>query len=236
MNIVITGASAGIGYETALALASKPENRILALARRSDKLAQLAQTAQQRWGHQNIIPLSFSLDLDFSNHHELLAVVQQWEVVDVLINNAGKLLSRPFTHISDNEWQEVFAANFFGPIRLMRFLFPFLEKSKAAHVVNIGSMGGVQGSSKFAGLSPYSSSKAALANLTECLAEEWRETSIRTNCLALGAVQTEMLAAAFPGYEAPLSSADMGEFVAWFATQGHRFFNGKILPVALSTP
>lgn len=156
--------------------------------------------------------------------------------MDILINNAGQLICKPFTALNDEDWQNVYSTNIFGPVRLIRLLLPLLEQSDLAHVLNIGSMGGVQGSSKFAGLSAYSSSKAALANLTECLAEEWRNTRIRTNCLALGAVQTEMLATAFPGYEAPLSSENMGQFVAWFATQGHRFFNGKILPVALSTP
>ena len=236
MNIVITGASAGIGYDTALALAADPANKILALARRSDRLAQLATEAQQRWGHNNITTFTFSLNFDNKLRTGLLELTRHWNCVDILINNAGQLICKPFTALNDEDWQNVYSTNIFGPVRLIRLLLPLLEQSDLAHVLNIGSMGGVQGSSKFAGLSAYSSSKAALANLTECLAEEWRNTRIRTNCLALGAVQTEMLATAFPGYEAPLSSENMGQFVAWFATQGHRFFNGKILPVALSTP
>ena len=97
-------------------------------------------------------------------------------------------------------------------------------------------MGGFQGSSKFPGLSAYSASKAALANLTECLAEELKEKNICANCLALGAVQTEMLETAFPGYVAPVKSREMASFIAYFATRGHQFYNGKILPVSVSTP
>jgi NAD(P)-dependent dehydrogenase (short-subunit alcohol dehydrogenase family) len=97
-------------------------------------------------------------------------------------------------------------------------------------------MGGVQGSAKFPGLAAYSSSKAALANLSELLAEELKEKNIRVNCLALGAAQTEMLETAFPGYKAPVTAAEMAQWVGWFAINGHRFFNGKVLPVALSTP
>jgi NAD(P)-dependent dehydrogenase (short-subunit alcohol dehydrogenase family) len=97
-------------------------------------------------------------------------------------------------------------------------------------------MGGVQGSSKFPGLSAYSSSKSALSGLTECLAEELKTKNIAVNCLALGAVQTEMLAKAFPGYKAPVTPSQMAEFICDFALKGQHFFNGKIIPVSSSTP
>ena len=105
-----------------------------------------------------------------------------------------------------------------------------------SHIVNITSMGGFQGSSKYKGLAYYSASKAALACLTECLATEFSEAGIKVNCLALGAVQTEMFEEAFPGYKAPVDAREMGEFIADFALKGHKFFNGKILPVAVGNP
>jgi NAD(P)-dependent dehydrogenase (short-subunit alcohol dehydrogenase family) len=107
---------------------------------------------------------------------------------------------------------------------------------KGSHIVNIASMGGFQGSSKYPGLSCYSASKAALACLTECLAGEFTESGIKVNCLALGSVQTEMLEEAFPGYKAPVDAQEMAEFIADFALKGHKFFNGKILPVAVNNP
>ena len=97
-------------------------------------------------------------------------------------------------------------------------------------------MGGFQGSSKFPGLSLYSASKGAVAVLTEAMAEEFKDEGISVNCLALGAVQTEMLEEAFPGYKAPLSADEMGKYIAGFALTGNRYFNGKILPVSVSTP
>jgi NAD(P)-dependent dehydrogenase (short-subunit alcohol dehydrogenase family) len=97
-------------------------------------------------------------------------------------------------------------------------------------------MGGVQGSSKFAGLAAYSSSKGALITLTELLAEEFKETGPSFNALAFGAVQTEMLEEAFPGYIAPLSADQMGAYLLNFALTGHQFFNGKVLPVSSGTP
>jgi NAD(P)-dependent dehydrogenase (short-subunit alcohol dehydrogenase family) len=108
--------------------------------------------------------------------------------------------------------------------------------SSGSHIVNISSMGGFQGSAKYKGLSYYSASKAALACLTECLATEFTEFGISVNCLALGAVQTEMLDEAFPGYKAPVDAKQMAEFISGFALTGHKFFNGKILPVALGNP
>ena len=138
--------------------------------------------------------------------------------------------------IRDRSWRTIFEVNLFGVVQLIQALLPQLSTASKAHIVNIGSMGGVQGSSKFPGLSAYSASKAAIANLTECLAEELKDKNISVNCLALGAIQTEMLAEAFPGYEAPVTSKAMAAYLAEFALNGHQFHNGKIIPVAVSTP
>jgi NAD(P)-dependent dehydrogenase (short-subunit alcohol dehydrogenase family) len=97
-------------------------------------------------------------------------------------------------------------------------------------------MGGFQGSAKYKGLSYYSASKAALACLSECLAAEFATSGINVNCLALGAVQTEMLEEAFPGYKAPVDAKTMARFISDFALNGHKFFNGKVLPVAIDNP
>ena len=110
------------------------------------------------------------------------------------------------------------------------------KKEAKAHIVNISSMGGFQGSMKFPGLSAYAASKAALANLTEVLAAEFEEKNIAVNCLAIGAVETDMLFKTFPEYKAPLKAIEMAEYIADFSLNGHKYYNGKILPVALSTP
>jgi len=141
-----------------------------------------------------------------------------------------------FEKITSSELIGAYNTNVFAPYLLTQSLLPALKKSTHAHIINISSVGGIQGSVKFAGLSAYSSSKGALTILTECLAEEFKDQNIKVNCLALGAVNTEMLAKAFPGYNAPLSAAEMGNYVTWFAENGHHYFNGKIIPVALSTP
>ena len=230
MKIVITGASRGIGRAGALALAAEADNEVLAIARSSEALTKLQSDAP----HQNITGIT--LDLEHSAYPKLEVQLERWGHLDILINNAGLLINKPFARLTDADWQRLFAINTLAPARLTRLCLPYLCKSDRAHIINISSMGGFQGSGKYPGLSAYSSSKAALASLTECLAEELKDDNVRCNCLALGAVQTEMLAAAFPGYEAPLNSVEMGNFLHWFAVEGRSFFNGKILPVSVSSP
>jgi len=152
----------------------------------------------------------------------------------VLINNAGLLINKPFYDLTPVDFDELFTINVKSAFLLVKQLLPRLDNR--SHIVNIGSMGGVQGSVKFPGLSLYSASKGALAVLTECLAEELKATGIKVNCLALGSVDTEMLSKAFPGFTAPVDAPSMGAFIRDFALQGHRFFNGKIIPVSVSTP
>lgn len=230
MNIIITGASKGIGFDTVLNLAQSSENKILALSRDEASLQKLSKMTS----FNNIDYLEY--DITQPNLPDLLNKINKLEHIDILINNAGILINKPFDKLTALDWQQTFATNLFGVVEMVRLLMPYLEKSKRAHIVNIGSMGGFQGSSKFPGLSAYSASKAAIANLTECLAEELKEKKIAVNCLAFGAVQTEMLETAFPGYQAPINSREMAAWVAWFCVNGFLFFNGKILPVSVSTP
>ncbi len=227
-NIIITGASRGVGYQAALQLA-RQGHRVLALSRNEEALLRLKAEAGE-----NLDYLPF--DLQRPDARALTARVSPLGHVDVLINNAGLLIKIPFEELTTSDWQHMMAVNLYGPAHLVQILRPFLERSRNAHVLNISSMGGYQGSSKFPGLLGYSTSKGALSTFTECLAEEWRGRNIACNCLCLGAVQTEMLAQAFPGYEAPVSSEKMGSFIAYFATEGHHFYNGKVLPVSVSTP
>jgi len=225
-NYLITGASRGIGRATVEELAKQEENKVLALARNETALLELDRQ------YENVAVLSF--DLAASDHSEILKWVRAHGPLNGLLNNAGQLINKPFLELSDADWQALFAVNVFGPVRLIKTLESTFASQ--AHIVNVGSMAGFQGSSKFPGLSAYSASKAALTSFSECLSSEWQERSIRVNCLAFGAVQTEMLAEAFPGYQAPLESSEMAKYVAWFLKEGGRYFDGKVLPVALNNP
>ena len=229
MNVIITGASRGIGYELAKKFVQNG-HQVLAIARSRDKLQQL----EKELDSENFHFLEF--DLSVADYSKVLIpyVKERFKKVDVLINNAGLLINKPFEELTDDDFDQTFNVNIKSAFKLSRELLPVFNKG--AHIVNISSMGGVQGSAKFSGLSLYSASKAALAVLTECLAEELKNRNIKANALALGAVQTEMLSQAFPDYKAPLQAIEMAAFIADFALTGHQYFNGKILPVSVSTP
>ncbi|HEY9178923.1 MAG TPA: SDR family oxidoreductase [Flavipsychrobacter sp.] len=233
MNIIITGASKGIGFDTALALAEKRDNNVIALSRDKSGLARLAQAAADK-GYNNIKTYPTDLlNLTAKGVEEIVAGHQR---IDVLLNNAGILINKPFIESTVEDWQSVFNTNLFATVNLVQLLLPYMSHGELSHIVNIGSMGGFTGTSKFKGLSAYSASKAALGNLTETLAEELKEYRIHVNCLALGAVNTSMLQDAFPGYKAPVESSDMAAFIAFFSQQAHNFINGKILPISVTTP
>lgn len=250
MNIIVTGASSGIGFQVALQLSKDSRNKVFAASRSSERLDTLKEEAAHQNSESQIIPLVG----DISKPEDILRwkeeLMNECTHIDFLVNNAGALINKPFLELEDRDWMEVYDTNVFGIVKLVRMLFPLMERAPGkerssevmggkevrAHIVNISSMGGVQGSVKFKGLSAYSSSKAAVINLTECLAEEFGEVGIAVNCLALGSVQTEMFSAAFPEFKAATTPASMAAFVADFTMTGFRFFNGKIVPVSSSTP
>lgn len=225
MNIIVTGAGRGIGFELVKKLSSNFDNKIYAISRNLEQVESLGAT--------NV--MHKSIDFTSSNVQEKFSMlIEEIEEVDIIVNNAGLLVNKSFQSISQEELELSYKVNVFAPFQLIQAALPKLRKG--SHILNISSMGGFQGSAKFPGLSAYSSSKAAIANLTEILAEEFKSQEIAVNCLALGAVQTEMLEEAFPGYEAPISPSEMAKFIADFAINGSKYFNGKVLPVSLSTP
>jgi len=229
MNIVVIGGTRGIGLEIVNILAQNSDNKILVTGRNESVLKKL--NAQ----YLNVTTLPIDLAVfDTQSESFFQSVKKSLGHVDILLNVAGLLISKEFENITNSEARLMMETNFFGPASVIRAIKPIMPHG--SHIVNISSMGGFQGSSKYPGLSFYSASKAALACLTECLAVEFHESGVSVNCLALGSVQTEMLETAFPGYKAPVSAEDMAAFIADFALNGHRFFNGKILPVAVSNP
>lgn len=235
-KIIITGASRGLGYALAKHLARSTNANLYLVSRNAEALAKLARECGELNRQIAIVPVCFDLMNLLSGPDSLPSDLKALGHVDVLVNNAGAMLNKPFGNMEAEEIHHTFSVNVFAPALLIRYLLPAIIGGRGCHVVNIGSMGGYQDSAKFAGLSAYSASKAALAALTQCLAEEYKGTGVAFNCLALGAVHTQMLEEAFPGYKAPLEAEEMAEFIGNFALTGHRFFNGKILAVSSSTP
>ncbi len=224
-QVIITGVSRGIGLEM-VQIFSALGHKVLALSRNIKPIKELN------------LPQVAAVSCDITKEEDLAKVnsylKENFQKVDILINNAGTIVNKPFGEITREEFYQVYNTNVFGVVELMKIVLPGMEKK--GHIVNISSMGGVQGSVKFPGLSAYSSSKAALITLTELLAEEYKETGPSLNALALGAVQTEMLEEAFPGYKAPLQPKEMAEYIVDFSLTGNKYYNGKLLQVSSSTP
>ncbi len=236
MVIMITGASSGIGASLALALTGSGHT-VLMVSRNRTRLEKIVRECNEASGNLLAHAIPFDLtDLTDLEEEFISQVKGMTRTLDALVNNAGQLIRKPFSAIKVSEARTLFDTNFFAPAQLIRICLPLMEESELKHVVNITSMAGFQGASKFSGLSYYSASKSALGSLTECLAEELKGEGVRLNALAIGSVQTEMLAEAFPGLKAPLNPLQMAEFMKWFVLEGGQYFNGKILPVSVSTP
>ncbi len=234
MNIVITGTSKGIGVEIVKILCKHKGNHIVAISRSGDGLRRLVNECTKINPDAKILPAEFDLS-QYEFYPFLFQKIERFFLhCDILINNAGKLYNKSIEKTDPQDFDDIFNINVKSVFFLSQLLLPIM--STGAHILNIGSIGGIQGSKKFAGLSAYSASKGAVAVLSEALAEELKERGIRVNCLALGAVQTEMFEKAFPGQKALQSPPQIAQFVVDFALTGHKFMNGKIIPVSLSVP
>jgi 3-oxoacyl-[acyl-carrier protein] reductase len=223
MNVLVTGVSRGIGLEVLKSFCSQSHiNRVYAVS-----------STVCSFKNEKVVYIR--CDFLKENWIEKIKSVVRNEEINILINNAGYLYQGSVKDTSSTEMNNMVQINYLAPIQIVQSFLSNLKIGKA-HIVNIGSMGGFSGSSKFPGLSVYSSTKAALANLSECWAEELKEFGVTSNCLALGAVNTEMLKNAFPNYEAPTSSTLMGEKIVDFSINFNSVLNGKIIPFSVSTP
>ena len=221
-TIVVTGTSSGIGFEICTQ-AAKLNHKVISISRNKEPLKDISGIE------------SYSIDITKkSSINRFINDLKNKEIeIDILINNAGYLANELFKDTTYKSFKTTFDVNIFGLAEITRSLIPYINKE--GHVVNISSIGGVNGSKKFPGLSVYSSSKAAVIALTEVLAEEYQEGP-SFNVLALGAVQTKMLKEAFPDYNANTKSDEMAKYIIDFAINGNKLFNGKLISVSNSNP
>jgi len=226
-TVVIVGASRGIGKALVENFAQREGFQVVALSRNLEKMqADFASLSPVKY-------FGFDLEKDVKNQAE--KIFSTIGKVDYLINNAGFLVNKPFEEITSEELQKSYQINLFGVFESVQAIIPHLHPT-SSHIVNISSMGGFQGSMKFAGLSAYSTSKAALCSFTELFSEEYKNSTIAMNCICLGSVQTEMLEEAFPGYQAPLNPKEVSEYISEFTIHAHKFMKGKIIPLSLTNP
>lgn len=223
-NVIITGTSSGIGYEL-VKIFSEKNYGVLALSRDNSLLR-----SQNLSG---VTSIDFDLT-DYENYAELDEYLKSFKKIDVLINNAGFLVNKDFEKTTIEDFKKIYSVNVFSVAMLIKYTIQYMSINSS--IVNISSIGGIQGSVKFPGLSAYSSSKGALNILTEMLSEEYKDKNIHFNTLALGSVQTKMLEKAFPGFNALTSAKEMANYIFKFSTDGYKLFNGKTIPVSSNTP
>lgn len=216
-KILVTGASKGIGFSYVQTMA-QAGHEVFAIVRQIP----IESASQIHWIQCDINTIENELPKGLPSS------------IDIVVHNAGFLVNKPFAEINPSELQLSYQTNVLSPFRITQLLLPLLAND--AHVINVSSIGGITNSQKFSGLSAYSSSKGALTILTECLQEEYKNTQWSFNAIAFGAVQTEMLSQAFPGYEAPIGPESISEFIKWFSLEGAKYFKGKVLPVSTTNP
>ena len=234
MNIIKTGAGKGIGAEIVKFFSKHKGNNIVAISRNGEHLRKLQTDCLKLNADSKVTVFEFDL-VQFDFYSFLLQKIGLvFQHCDILINNAGHLKNKPFEKFEFQDFDDIFNVNVKGTFFFTQMIVPIMNKG--GHIVNIGSIGGIQGSRKFPGLSAYSASKAAVAVFTEALAEELLEKDININCLALGAVQTEMFEKAFPGQRALQTPEKIAQYIAEFSLNGDKYFNGKVIPVSLSVP
>ena len=221
-TIVVTGTSSGIGHQICIQ-AAKMNFHVISVSRNIEPLKDISGIE------------SFAIDITNKNSvEEFIANLKSKKIkIDILINNAGYLVSELFGDTTYDSFKKTFDVNVFGLAEITRSLIPIINSD--GHVINISSIGGVNGSKKFPGLSAYSSSKAAVIALTEVLAEEY-QNGPSFNVLALGAVQTKMLKEAFPDYNVETKPEEMAKYILDFAINGNKLFNGKLISVSNSNP
>jgi short-subunit dehydrogenase len=221
-TIVVTGTSSGIGHQICIQ-AAKMNFHVISVSRNIEPLKDIGGIE------------SFAIDITNKDSvDEFIANLKSKKIkIDILINNAGYLVSELFGDTTYDSFKKTFDVNVFGLAEITRSLIPIINSD--GHVINISSIGGVNGSKKFPGLSAYSSSKAAVIALTEVLAEEY-QNGPSFNVLALGAVQTKMLKEAFPDYNVDTKPEEMAKYILDFAINGNKLFNGKLISVSNSNP
>ena len=234
MNIIVTGASKGIGHEIVRIFSRSKKNHVIAISRNEKQLEELVNECNRINPEANVTHYAF----DITQFDFYPLVLQRIETYmphcDILINNAGALIYKGFRKVKPEDFDTLFDVNIKGLFFFTQAILPVMNKG--GHIVNISSLGGIQGSKKFTGLTAYSASKGAVSILTEALAVELQEEEIRVNCLALGGVNTEMFKTAFPHAKASFEPDQMAQYIVDFALNGNKVYNGKVLPVSVTTP
>jgi NAD(P)-dependent dehydrogenase (short-subunit alcohol dehydrogenase family) len=221
---IVTGGGRGIGAATAELLASHGA-RVMLASRTESEIRNIA----------SVIANSGWCPTDVSSESQVTSLFNQtlerMGPVDILVNCAAVLSSESVESLSLDAWNEIQAINITGTFLCCREAFRQM-KGRGGAIVNVSSLGGVQGTEKFPGYSAYTTSKYAVIGLTESLAVEARSQNIRVNCVAPGAVDTQMLKKAAPELKTKTSPLDIANIILFLCDESRSAsLNGTVIPV-----
>lgn len=217
--VLITGGGSGIGAACAAEFLRRGRG-VVVVGRRAARLKAV----------KGALALAGDVGDEAFARRAFAAARRRFGSVDVLVNNAALLVKKSFLDTSAAEWDAVMRTNLRGPFLFSR---EFLRAAKPGRaIVHIGSLGGVQGTEKFPGLSAYTVSKYGISGLTAALAVEARPLGVAVFCVAPGAVDTAMLREAAPGMKAGAVPADVARVVADLAESARPdLLSGAVIPL-----
>ncbi len=210
---IVTGGGRGIGAATAELLAASGA-RVVIASRTPGELATTARRVAARAGADRVLAVETDLTREASVVALFDRTLEHFGDLHILVNNAGRFEGGDFPELEADAWDRVQAVNVRGAFLASREAFRRLGRlGHGGAIVNVSSLGGIRGTEKFPGFTAYTASKFALVGLTESLAVEGRELGVRVNCVAPGAVDTQMMRQAAPFLRTRTTAPDVARSI-----------------------
>lgn len=222
---LITGATAGIGYETALLLAQNNYNLILT-GRRKERLEALKSNLESSFECQ-VLTLNFDIRIKADTETALNSIPEEWKAIDVLINNAGLAAGLAPVNTADvQDWEDMIDTNVKGLLYTTRTVTPWMIERKSGHIISISSIAGKE---SYPNGSVYCGTKHAVAAISKAMRIELLPFGIKVSTIAPGAVETEFSLVRFHGDQekasqvyngfTPLSGKDIAETILFILSR-----------------
>lgn len=212
---IVTGAGRGIGAATARSLAALGV-KVACLARSQDEIDAVAAAIQEQGGQALAVPCDVS-DRDSVNA-AVKVVTESFGAVHIVVNNAGYCHPQTLVEMSPEVFRATMDVNVSAIFHMCQAVLPAMIEAQSGQIVNVASISGVRGSSKFPGFTAYAAAKAGAIVLTEALAAELREHKIRVNAISPGSVDTKMLRDVAPGVEPAMMPEDIAASIVFLLT------------------
>jgi NAD(P)-dependent dehydrogenase (short-subunit alcohol dehydrogenase family) len=185
---IVTGSTSGIGEATAKLFAAEGA-KVVVVGRRRENGERIVDSINSQGGE------AIFVQTDMTNEEQIINLVdstlKEFGQIDILINNAGRIIEKPFIELTNSDWDEFVALDAFSYFRAMQLVLPHMEKQSSGNIVNVTSLAAVSVMPTHA---LYSFVKAGITHMSKVVAAEYAGKGIRVNCLLPGVVYTEMIA------------------------------------------